>query len=170
MVGCVCSLNPPGQCTARGQEWSDTPLALSLNSTQVGFEPITSSPIQHLSAGSRHEYCLHFWCSCSVWYLWFRECKKLCALKEQTEHPKVYYWYNWTRQISIVYTCYYVSIVQKHKKKHCNCGEMAAMYDCLYVCCISLYMYMCVFTAFKANVCVPLCSTKAIDESALNKK
>ena len=31
-------------------------------------------------------------------------------------------------------------------KKHCICTEMAAMYECLYVCCISLYMYMYVFT------------------------
>ena len=34
-------------------------------------------------------------------------------------------------------------------KKNCICAEMAAMYECVYVCCISLYMYMYVFTVFK---------------------
>ena len=41
---------------------------------------------------------------------------------------------------------------------------MAALYECLYVCCISLYV--CVQT----NVCVPLYSAKGIDDVALNKK
>ena len=31
-------------------------------------------------------------------------------------------------------------------------------------------MYMYVFTVFKTNVCVPLCSAKGIDDVALNKK
>ena len=45
---------------------------------------------------------------------------------------------------------------------------MAALYECLYVCCISLYMYMYVFKL--KNVCVPLYSAKGIDDVALNKK
>ena len=44
------------------------------------------------------------------------------------------------------------------------------MYECLYVCCITLYMYMYVFTVFKLYVHVPLYSTKGIDDVALNKK
>ena len=44
---------------------------------------------------------------------------------------------------------------------------MAALYECLYVCYISLYMYMYVF---KLNVCVPLYSAKGIDDVVLNKK
>ena len=43
---------------------------------------------------------------------------------------------------------------------------MAVLYECLYVCCISLYVYVCVQT----NVCVPLYSAKGIDDVALNKK
>ena len=41
---------------------------------------------------------------------------------------------------------------------------MAALYECLYVYCI--YVYVCVQT----NVCVPLYSTKGIDDVELNKK
>ena len=33
----------------------------------------------------------------------------------------------------------------KKTNKHYICSEMAALYECLYVCCISLYMYMYVF-------------------------
>ena len=51
---------------------------------------------------------------------------------------------------------------------------MVATYECLYVCCISVYMYMYVFTAFKINACVPLYSAKGIvkgiDDVAPNKK
>ena len=43
---------------------------------------------------------------------------------------------------------------------------MAALYECLYVCCISLYMYMYVFKL----MCVPLYSAKGIDDVVLNKK
>ena len=45
---------------------------------------------------------------------------------------------------------------------------MAALYECLYVCCISLYMYMCVQS--QTNVCVSLYSAKGINDVALNKK
>ena len=37
------------------------------------------------------------------------------------------------------------------------CEEMAAMCECLYVCCISLYMYMWMFTVFKL-MCVFHCT------------
>ena len=37
------------------------------------------------------------------------------------------------------------SVCAWNKKKHCIWAEMAALYECLYVCCISLYMYMYVF-------------------------
>ena len=58
---------------------------------------------------------------------------------------------------------------------------MAAMYEYLYVCCISLYMYMYmymyVFTVFKlVCVCsivqhyVALCIVQCCDDVALNKK
>ena len=44
---------------------------------------------------------------------------------------------------------------------------MAALYECLYVCCISLYMYMYVFKL----ICVfRLYSAKGIDDVVLNKK
>ena len=44
---------------------------------------------------------------------------------------------------------------------------MAALYECLYLCCISLYMY---YVCVQTNVCVPLYSAKGIDDVALNKK
>ena len=34
------------------------------------------------------------------------------------------------------------SVCAWNKKKHCICAEMAALYECLYVCCISLHMYI----------------------------
>ena len=43
---------------------------------------------------------------------------------------------------------------------------MAALYESLYVCCISLDMYMYVFKL----MCVPLYSAKGIDDVSLNKK
>ena len=48
---------------------------------------------------------------------------------------------------------------------------MAAVNECLYVCCMSLFMYMqiCVY-CIQTNVCVPLYSAKYIDDVALNKK
>ena len=49
-------------------------------------------------------------------------------------------------------------------------AEMAAMYECLYVCCISLYnIYVCIH-CIQTNVCVPWYSGKGIDDVAFNKK
>ena len=44
---------------------------------------------------------------------------------------------------------------------------MAALYEYLYVCCISLYMY---YVCVQTNVYVSLYSAKGIDNVALNKK
>ena len=48
------------------------------------------------------------------------------------------------RAASKVHECESVCAWKKTQKtkKHCICAEMAALYECLYVCCISLYMYM----------------------------
>ena len=61
-------------------------------------------------------------------------------------------------------------VPEKGGKKPCIRAEMAAMYACLYVCCISLYMYMYVFTMFKLICVCPLYSAKSIDDVVLNKK
>ena len=44
------------------------------------------------------------------------------------------------------------------------------MYECLYVCCISVYMYMYVFTVFNLICVCPLYSAKGIDDVVFNKK
>ena len=46
---------------------------------------------------------------------------------------------------------------------------MTAMYECMYVWCVLLYMYMCMFTVLKIYVCVPLFSAIGIDEVTLKK-
>ena len=61
----------------------------------------------------------------------------------------------------------------KLKKTHCILDEMAAMYECLYVDCISLYRYICMshcVHSIQTNVCVPLYSAKGILDVALNTK
>ena len=40
--------------------------------------------------------------------------------------------------------------------KHCICAEMAALYECLYVCCISLCIYMYVFKLMCVFHCTAL--------------
>ena len=56
-----------------------------------------------------------------------------------------------------VHECESVSAWNKKKKtKHCICAEMAALYECLYVCCISLYMYMYVFKIMCVFHCTAL--------------
>ena len=41
-------------------------------------------------------------------------------------------------------------------QKHCICAEMVALYECLYMCCISLYMYMYVFKLMCVFHCTAL--------------
>ena len=55
------------------------------------------------------------------------------------------------------------------KNINCICTEMAAMYEWLFVCCISLQVYVCV-QCIQTNVCVPLYSAEDIDDVTRIKK
>ena len=45
-------------------------------------------------------------------------------------------------------------ILTLQKKQHCICAEMAAMYECLEVCCISLYICICMCSLYSNYMCV----------------
>ena len=50
-----------------------------------------------------------------------------------------------------------VRVCVNETKKHYICAEMAALYECLYVCCIvTVYVYVCVQT--QSKVCVFHCT------------